>query len=204
LLVRFDADTGLRAGELAALRVGRLDLLRGACEVVESATEVANELVWGATKTYERRTVRPHAPDDLVFTMPQGGPLREPKFAGRDLKPAARAAGLPAALRVHDLRHTCASLLIREGASIKAVQHHLGHRSASITVDRYGHLFPEELDHLADRLDRLHAEASVYRRPGGGLRARQRAWSVTRPCWWRWGDSNSGSRDSATSTRGLV
>ena len=38
LLVRLDADTGLRAGELAALRVGRLDLLRGACEVVESAT----------------------------------------------------------------------------------------------------------------------------------------------------------------------
>jgi integrase len=58
LLVRFDAYTGLRAGELAALRVGRLDLLRGTCEVVESATEVANELVWGATKTYERRTVR--------------------------------------------------------------------------------------------------------------------------------------------------
>ena len=47
LLVRFDAYTGLRAGELAALRVGRLDLLRGTCEVVESATEVANKLVWG-------------------------------------------------------------------------------------------------------------------------------------------------------------
>jgi integrase len=178
LLVRFDAYTGLRAGELAALRVGRLDLLRGRCEVVESATEVANELVWGATKTYERRTVRlprflceqlgayladrPHAPGDLVFTMPQGGPLREPKFAERYFKPAALIAGLPAALRVHDLRHTCASLLIREGASIKAVQHHLGHKSASITLDRYGHLFPEELDHLADRLDRLHAQAAVY------------------------------------------
>jgi excisionase family DNA binding protein len=51
LLVRFDAYTGLRAGELAALRVGRLDLLRGTCEVVESATEVDNKLVWGVTKT---------------------------------------------------------------------------------------------------------------------------------------------------------
>jgi integrase len=186
LLVRFDAYTGLRAGELAALRVGRLDLLRGTCEVVESATEVDNKLVWGVTKTYERRTVRlprflceqvgayladrPHAPNDLLFTMLQGGPLREPRFAERYFKPAARAAGLPAAraaglpaaLRVHDLRHTCASLLIREGASIKAVQHHLGHKSASITLDRYGHLFPEELDHLADRLERLHAQAAVY------------------------------------------
>jgi integrase len=78
------------------------------------------------------------------------------------LEPAARAAGLPAALRVHDLRHTCASLLIREGTSIKAVQHHLGHKSASITLDRYGHLFPEELDHLTDRLDRVHAQAGVH------------------------------------------
>jgi integrase len=86
LLVRFDAYTGLRAGEL----------------------------VWGTTKTYERRSVRlprslreqlgayladrPHAPGDPVFTMPQGGPLREPKFAERYFKPAALAAGLPAAL----------------------------------------------------------------------------------------------------------
>ena len=42
------------------------------------------------------------------------------------------------------------------------MQHHLGHKSASITLDRYGHLFPEELDHLADRLDRVHAQAAVY------------------------------------------
>gem|GEM_PF-2731689 len=42
------------------------------------------------------------------------------------------------------------------------MQHHLGHKSASITLDRYGHLFPEELDHLTDRLDRLHAQAGVH------------------------------------------
>jgi transposase len=47
-------------------------------------------------------------------------------------------------------------------ATIKAVQHDLGHKSASITLDHYGYLFPEELDHLADRLDRLHAQAGVY------------------------------------------
>jgi integrase len=154
---------------------GRPEAARRAGIVVD---EVDNKLVGGVTKTYERRTVqlprflceqvgaylvdRPHAPNDLVFTMLQGGPLREPKFAERYFKPAARAAGLPAALRVQDLRHTCASLLIREGASIKAVQHHLGHKSASITLDRYGHHFPEELDHLADRLERLHAQAGVY------------------------------------------
>jgi integrase len=83
-------------------------------------------------------------------------------FRAARIKPAARAAGLPAGLRVQDLRHTGASLLILEGASIKAVRHHLGHQSASITLDRYGHLFREELDHLADRLDRLHAQTGVY------------------------------------------
>jgi excisionase family DNA binding protein len=102
LLVRFDAYTGLRAGELAALRVARLDLLRGRCEVVESATEVAGELVWGTTKTYERRTVRlprflreqlaayladrPHAPGDLV------SPCRRAGHCGRRSSPSATSS----------------------------------------------------------------------------------------------------------------
>jgi integrase len=57
LLVRFAAYTGLRAGELAALRVRHLNLLRGRCEVGESATAVDGRLVWGPPKTYARRTV---------------------------------------------------------------------------------------------------------------------------------------------------
>jgi integrase len=101
--------------------------------------------------------------------MPQGGPLREPKFAERCFKPAARSVGQPAALRVHDLRHTCASLLIREGASIKAVQHHLGHKSASITLDRYGHLFPDADTQLRAQLDRLIRKTmTAPRRPRRG------------------------------------
>jgi hypothetical protein len=94
---------------------------------------------------------RPHAPDDLVFTAPLGGPLRESKFVPGYFKPAVRAVGLPTTLRFYDLRHTAASLLIREGASIKAVQKQLGHATASITLDTYGHLFPDELDALAGR-----------------------------------------------------
>jgi integrase len=111
LLVRFAAYTGLRAGELVALRVRHLNLLRGRCEVGESATEVDGRLVRGTTKTYARRTVhlprflcdqlaaylveRPHGPDDLVFTAPQGGPLREQKFVAGIFKLAAVRAGLP-------------------------------------------------------------------------------------------------------------
>jgi integrase len=175
MLVYFLAYTGLRFGEAVALKTKRLDLLRGRCEVVESATEVGSALVWGPTKTDERRIVRlprflvellaehlagqPHGPEDLVFTAPLGGPLRERKFLHGQLKPAARRAGLPATLRAHDLRHTAASLLIREGASIKAVQRSLGHKSAVMTLDRYGHLWPDELEDLAVRLDRARAAA---------------------------------------------
>jgi hypothetical protein len=89
------------------------------CEVVESATEVAGELVWGATKTYERRRVR-----------------------------------LP--------RFLCEQLGAHLGSRPHAAGRAATSRSASITLDRYGHLLPEELDHLADRLDRLHAQAAVY------------------------------------------
>jgi integrase len=175
LLVRFAAYTGLRAGELVALRVRHLNLLRGRCEVDESATEVDGRLVWGPTKTYARRTVplprflcdqlaaylaeRPHGPDDLVFTAPHGGPLREQKFVAGLFKPAVARAGLPHRLRFHDLRHTCASLLIAQGASVKAVQAQLGHASATVTLDRYGHLFPDELQLLADRLQEAYTDA---------------------------------------------
>ena len=68
------------------------------------------------------------------------------------------AAGLDG-LTPHDLRHTAASLLIRQGASVKAVQKTLGHRSAVVTLDRYGHLWPDELEDLAERLDRARAAA---------------------------------------------
>jgi integrase len=179
-LVRFAAYTGLRPCELVALKVGRLDLLRGTVRVAEAAPEVAGRLEWGGVKTHEARTVRlprslaaevaayladrPHGPEDLVFTAPLGGPLRQSKFVPGYFKPAVRAAGLPATLRFYDLRHTAASLLIREGASVKAVQRQLGHATASITLDTYGHLFPDELDQLAERLEDLRARALAARR----------------------------------------
>jgi integrase len=178
-LVRFAAYTGLRPCELVALRVGRLDLLRGTVRVAEAAPEVAGRLEWGGVKTHEARTVRlprficdelgaylagrPHGRDDLVFTAPLGEPLRESKFVPGYFKPAARAAGLPATLRFYDLRHTAASLMIREGASVKAVQKQLGHATASITLDTYGHLFPDELDQLAQRLEDLRGRALAAR-----------------------------------------
>jgi integrase len=179
-LVRFAAYSGLRPSELTALKVGRLELLRGTARVVEAAPEVDGRLHWGGLKTHEARTVRlprsiceelgayladrPHDSEDLVFTAPLGGPLRPHTWIKGYFKPAVRAAGLPEDLRLYDLRHTAASLMIREGASVKAVQRQLGHATASITLDTYGHLFPDELDRLAERLEATRSVAIEARR----------------------------------------
>jgi site-specific recombinase XerC len=95
-----------------------------------------------------------------VFTAPLGGRCASGSSctASSSQPPAA---GLPATLRAHDLRHTAASLLIREGASVKAVQRSLGHKSAVMTLDRYGHLWPDELEDLGGRLDRARAAAAA-------------------------------------------
>ena len=157
--------------------------------VAEAAPEVAGHLEWGGVKTHEARTIRlprsvaeelgaylagrPHGRDDLVFTAPRGGPLRESKFVPDRFKPAIGAANralaqldpdgrpdlLPEGLRLYDLRHTAASLMIRQGASIKAVQEQLGHATATITLDAYGHLFPDELEALVGRLEDARADA---------------------------------------------
>jgi integrase len=74
-----------------------------------------------------------------------------------------RPAPLPERLRFYDLRHTCASLLIAQGASVKAVQAQLGHATASITLDTYGHLFPSDMEALADRLETVR-DAAIARR----------------------------------------
>jgi integrase len=56
-------------------------------------------------------------------------------------------------LAPHELRHTCASLAIRSaGANIKTVQRLLGHATATMTLDTYGHLYADDLDDVAQRL----------------------------------------------------
>lgn len=128
-LVLFAAYTGMRAGEIVALRWERIDLLRGTVDVVESYAEVHGKLVLGPTKTYARRTVKlPRSvcdllgehqavtgPTGLVFMAERGGPLRHGNFYRRRFKPATFAAWLER-LRFHDLRHTCVALLVAQGA----------------------------------------------------------------------------------------
>lgn len=167
LVVLFLAYTGVRFGEMAALRVRRLDPLKRRVEIAEAVTSVNGALVWGTPKGHARRWVSVprfvaerlgehvagRAPNDLVFTSPQGEPLRASNFRRDVFTPATRRAGLEG-LVPHGLRHTAASLAIAAGADVKVVQQMLGHKSATMTLDLYGHLFDDRLDEVADALDR--------------------------------------------------
>lgn len=165
------AYTGLRWGEATALQVRRLDLMRRRLDVVRTAIDLG-EVTYGTPKTHQHRSVPiprslvddlaaqvvDRSPDDLVFTSPRGGPLRNHNFRARVFTPAAVAIGLPE-LTPHDLRHTAASLAVQAGANVKAVQRMLGHASAAMTLDVYAGLFGDDLDAVAERLDAAAARA---------------------------------------------
>jgi integrase len=135
-LIYLLAYGGPRWGEAVALRRSRCDLLRSRLHITESASEAGGRLVFGPTKTYDDRTIivpgflrsllaehlaTQTGPEEsaLVFTAREGGPLRHANFYKRVWRPAKQAAGVPEDLRIHDLRHTCAALLIAQGASPK-------------------------------------------------------------------------------------
>jgi hypothetical protein len=71
----------------------------------------------------------------------------------RDVFDAAVRDVGPKGFHPHELRHTAASLAIASGADVKIVQQMLGHRTATMTLDLYGHLFPDRLNDVADRMD---------------------------------------------------
>jgi integrase len=71
----------------------------------------------------------------------------------------------------HELRHTCASLAISAGANVKVLQTLLGHKTATLTLDRYGHLFPDDLSRIADAFDAAAHIAADALRTTPALRA---------------------------------
>lgn len=166
LAVLFLAYTGVRFGELAALRIRRVDLDSRTVLIADSVTSVNGVLKWGTPKGHEARRVSlprflterlaTHLDgrdrDELVFTSPLGEPLRAGNFRRDVFTPAAKAIGLQG-LVPHGLRHTAASLAIAAGADVKVVQQMLGHKSATMTLDLYGHLFNDRIGTVADALD---------------------------------------------------
>ncbi len=177
---------GLRFGEVTALRAR--DVKDHTITVRASVTKVAGRgWVEDTTKTHttrwvpvpaflweqleerawERRQLDPSSsewlpadPDQLVFPGRNGGYLTHFEFR-RLFDPAAKEIGVPG-LVPHELRHTCASLAIASGANILAVQRLLGHETASMTLDRYGHLYSDDLTKVAEALN-TSAEAALER-----------------------------------------
>lgn len=169
-VIMFLAYTGLRWGEMAALRVMDLDMVRRRVNVDQAVTEVGSELVYGTPKNHSRRSVPfpsflrellaarcdGKAKSDFVFTAPEGGLIRNKNFRARRFEPAmTKMLRLhPDLVRLvpHDLRHTAASLAISAGANVKAVQKMLGHASAAMALDVYADLFDDDLDAVGDAL----------------------------------------------------
>jgi integrase len=169
-VVRFLAYTGLRWGEMAALRVQDFDMLRRRVNVSRSVTE-AGKLVWSTPKTGKRRSVVFPASlteelaalmvgksrEDLVFTNLSGGVLRgsnfRPRFFDQAVEKCQKVDETFPTITPHDLRHTAASLAVSAGANVKAVQRMLGHAKASMTLDVYADLFDDDLEVVAAQLD---------------------------------------------------
>ena len=172
--------TGLRWGVAAALRVGRVDVLRGRLTIAENMVEVGGRTVFGTPKMHERRSV-PVLPslrrdlaracegkgrDDFVFPGARGGVLRDNVFRRRYFNAAVEAAEV-GPFTPHDLRDTAASFAISSGAHVKVVQRMLGHKSATLTLDRYAALFPDDLDHATDRMEGARQKSKISRSARG-------------------------------------
>lgn len=90
--------------------------------------------------------------DDIVFASGIGTPLDAQNVVNRSFKPLLERAGIPS-IRFHDLRHTCATLLLAKGVHPKLVQALLGHASISITMDLYSHWAPAMGDQAAAAIE---------------------------------------------------
>ena len=109
-------------------------------------------------------------PEDFFFASPTEAPLDGSAMDSKIYKPARKRAGLPP-VRFHDLRHTCASILIEQGEHPKVISEQLGHASIAITMDRYGHLFDSARAKVSDSLERAWAEAETASETASALQA---------------------------------
>ncbi len=169
LFFRLALATGMRAGEILGLRWRDVDWERGALRVVHSLswpgkeppqlldpkTKGSRRVVWVDASTLA--TLRRHrdlqlrerdqcagewSDLDLVIATGQGGYVRL-RDLWRVLSTAARRAGVPR-IRIHDLRHTHGTLLLRQGRGVKEVADRLGHANPSMLLQRYAHVLPDQ------------------------------------------------------------
>jgi integrase len=171
--------TGMRRGELLALRWQDVNLDSGMLSVRRTLTYSKAGYAFGEPKTAKGKrrieldsgcvdALRAHRTrqlerrlmygsvwidTDLVFENGTGS-LLPPNVLGKRFQQAAKATGLPR-IRLHDLRHTAASLMLENGAHPKIVQERLGHSDIAMTLNRYSHVMPGMQRDVTDRLAAL-------------------------------------------------
>ncbi|MDD5748436.1 MAG: tyrosine-type recombinase/integrase [Actinomycetota bacterium] len=91
-------------------------------------------------------------PDDLVFATKAGTPVDSGNFVQREFEPLLKEAGVKR-IRFHDLRHPFASLAIKAGVNSKLINQIMGHSSITITMDRYAHIMPWDLEDTVRRME---------------------------------------------------
>jgi integrase len=170
--------TGLRQGELLGLKWDDVDLEAGTLQVRRTLTTAKGGPVLSAPKTKgSQRSVklsqtalsalRSHLErqlgeidragslwreNGLIFASEMGEPLDRRYVTTHLFKPLLKRAGLPE-IRFHDLRHTCATLLLSKNVNAKVVSEMLGHASIAITLDTYSHVLPNMQDSAADAME---------------------------------------------------
>jgi len=186
--------TGLRRGELLALRWRNLDLDQASLIVVETAYKLGNgKYVIKEPKTaHSRRTVclspalvallREYRADhellriqlgigltdnDFVFIRHDGSPIN-PNAVTHAFQRVIRKAGLKH-VRLHDLRHTHATLMLKAGEHPKVVSERLGHANIGITLDTYSHVLPGLQEAAAERFDKVLDEGLLAENSGSDV-----------------------------------
>ncbi len=168
------AFAGLRLGEASGLQVGDIDFLRRTVAVhrqVQGQTRGGIEIVppkYGSERTiavpealtdllsWHVREVGVHGEEQWLFAT--GSHRLNRNSAGNLWRATRKAAGLPNAYTLHDLRHFYASALIAAGCDVVTVQRALGHQSATITLGVYSHLWPTAEDRTRSAAADLMAE----------------------------------------------
>jgi integrase len=182
LLVMLLGYTGMRWGEMAALRAGRVvwnpETERFGILVIDSVVEVNGVQHHGVPKNHQQRmvgvprfltdAVRVHLADrdddELMWPTGNGTPYRVNNFRRQAFDRAAAEIGIPG-LTPHELRHTAASLAHHAGVPDKKIQKLLGHKQVSTTQNVYTHLFGDPLDEVADAMDEVRAKAQATPKP---------------------------------------
>jgi integrase len=173
-------STGMRLGELLALKWEDVDLEDGRLRVRRTLTHAGKSFVLGEPKTKNsRRTIRLtkgaisalkahlsrqleemermgslYQPGGLIFATEGGTIVNPSNLRNRSFKPLLKRADLQP-IRFHDLRHTCATLLLSKSVNPKVVSEMLGHASISITLDIYSHLLPDMQEKAVAALENM-------------------------------------------------